>query len=92
MSKMSKGQIFIGALVVIIYGAVMGLYILKPGVLPTTNTEWSMLVGALISSFTIVLSWFFGSSKGSADKTELLKPMGPVIENTLPQKEFRPKS
>ena len=73
MSKMSNGQIIVGALVVIIYGVVMGLYILKPGTLPEDNTEWAMLVGALISSFTIVLSWFFGSSKGSSDKTELLR-------------------
>lgn len=74
MFKMSYGQILIGALVVLIYGAVMALYILKPGMVPEDNTEWAMLVGALISSFTIVLGWFFGSSKGSADKTELMKP------------------
>ena len=74
MSKMSNGQIIVGALVVIIYGVVMALYILKPLALPENNTEWAMLVGALISSFTIVLGWFFGSSKSSSDKTELLKP------------------
>jgi len=74
MSKMSKGQILIGALVVIIYGTVMALYILMPDSLPANNTEWSTLVGALITAFTIVLTWFFGSSKGSADKNELLKP------------------
>jgi membrane protein implicated in regulation of membrane protease activity len=73
MAKMSIGQIIVGGLVVIIYGAVMALYLLKPGLAPEGNTEWSMLIGALISSFTIVLGWFFGSSKSSADKTALLK-------------------
>lgn len=31
-----------------------------------------MLIGALVSSYTIIISYFFGSSKGSADKTDAL--------------------
>ena len=69
---MSKGQIIIGGLVVIIYGVVMALYILAPDAVPKDSPSWSMLLGALISSFTMVLGWFFGSSKGSADKTAFL--------------------
>ena len=72
MNQISKGQIIIGGLVVFIYGTVMALYLLNPGLIPEDNQEWSMLIGALISSFTIVLSWFFGSSKGSSDKNDLL--------------------
>lgn len=35
-----------------------------------------MIVGALISGFTQVLSYFFGSSRGSAEKTSLLTAKG----------------
>ena len=70
---MSRGQIIVGSLVVSIFGLVMALYLIKPEAIPSENREWSMLIGALISQFTIVLGWVFGSSKGSADKTALLK-------------------
>ena len=41
--------------------------------LPTANKDMLyMVIGALISAFTTVISFFFGSSKGSADKTELM--------------------
>ena len=30
-------------------------------------------IGALIGSFASVVSYFYGSSKGSADKTDMLK-------------------
>ena len=40
---------------------------------PETNKEiFYMVAGALIGSFTAVVSYFFGSSKGSSDKNELL--------------------
>lgn len=35
-----------------------------------------MIVGALISGFTQVLSYFFGSSKGSSEKNKMLSPKG----------------
>jgi hypothetical protein len=31
-----------------------------------------LIIGALISAFSTVIGYFFGSSKGSADKTELM--------------------
>jgi len=31
-----------------------------------------LVLGALLGSFTMVVSYFFGSSKGSAEKTQLL--------------------
>ena len=69
---MSKGQISLGIIVVSIFGAVMALYLIKPDFIPSENREWSMLIGALISQFTTVLNYFFGSSKGSSDKNVLL--------------------
>jgi len=41
--------------------------------IPNLNKDMLyMVIGALISAFTAVVSYFFGSSKGSADKTELM--------------------
>lgn len=74
---MSKGQIIIASLVVAIFGSIMVLYIVAPDQVPSDNREWNMLVGALISQFTIVLSYLFGSSKGSADKNDLLAEKKP---------------
>ncbi len=36
------------------------------------ESEVNMIVGALIGSFITVVGFFYGSSKGSADKTDLL--------------------
>lgn len=36
-------------------------------------SEVNMIVGALIGAFITVVSYFYGSSKGSADKTEIMK-------------------
>lgn len=33
----------------------------------------SMSVGGFIAAFSMVVSYFYGSSKGSADKNEMLK-------------------
>ena len=37
---------------------------------PTLN----LIIGALLTAFGAVVNYFFGSSKGSADKNQLLKP------------------
>jgi len=39
----------------------------------STNGAINQLFGALVAGFTMVLSYFFGSSKGSADKTNLME-------------------
>lgn len=36
------------------------------------ESEVNMIVGALIGSFITVVGFFYGSSKGSADKTEIM--------------------
>jgi len=42
--------------------------------LPDNNKDMAYLVvGGLMGSFTTVIAFWFGSSKGSADKTEMLK-------------------
>ena len=70
--QVSKGQVILGSLVTIIFGTVMALYLVNPDAIPANNQGWSMLVGALISQFTVVISWYFGSSKGSSDKTAMM--------------------
>ena len=37
------------------------------------KTEVNMIVGALIATFTMVVSYFYGSSKGSADKDAIIQ-------------------
>ena len=42
--------------------------------LPDNNKDMAYLVvGGLMGSFTTVIAFWFGSSKGSTDKTEILK-------------------
>jgi len=50
---------------------ILGLLIAKG--IPTENAELlNMSIGALLVSFSVVVSYFFGSSAGSKAKTELL--------------------
>jgi hypothetical protein len=61
----------LGALVAIGFFVVLGLFIFKE--IPDKNsTAMNILLGVLASGLTTVLSYFFGSSKGSADKTEIM--------------------
>jgi uncharacterized membrane protein len=66
-------QYVLGALISI--GFFTLLYLLVKAEVPTNNKDLlNLVVGALIGSFATVVGYFFGSSKGSADKNELLKP------------------
>lgn len=61
----------LGALVVA--GFFFILFIIFRAALPEGNKEIAYLViGALVAKFGDVVNYFFGSSKGSADKTEML--------------------
>lgn len=61
----------LGAIVVIGFFAVIVFKLLK-------NQDVQLEVGALIGSFATIVGYFFGSSKGSSDKTELLANSTPV--------------
>ena len=56
------GMITIGFFSTLIY------LIAKGGNENTVN----LLVGSLIGSFGMVVAWFYGSSKGSADKNDII--------------------
>jgi hypothetical protein len=58
----------LGAIVVIGFIA-LAVFLVVSGKYPDAV---NLMVGAVISSFTLVLGYFYGSSKGSADKTEAI--------------------
>ena len=68
-------QIFQYALAAVIAGALVTVIVLLiKNTIPTDNKDVLLVViGVLASAFTAVVSYFFGSSKGSAEKNELLK-------------------
>ena len=59
----------LGGLVVICFFIVVAILIYKGD----DNNTLSLVIGALIGAFTMVVSYFYGSSKGSADKNEILE-------------------
>jgi len=64
-------QYILGGLIVI--GFFILLYLLVNAEVPEKNQGLlNLVVGALIGSFATVVSYFYGSSKGSAEKTDLL--------------------
>lgn len=58
----------LGALVVIGFFSTLIVLIIKGADKDTQN----LLIGALIAAFSTVVGYFYGSSKGSQDKDELL--------------------
>ncbi len=71
-SIMKTKEIFMysfAALVVVGFFAVL-FYMIQIG---TYETSINLIVGALIGAFTIIVGYFFGSSKGSSDKNEMIK-------------------
>jgi heme O synthase-like polyprenyltransferase len=64
-------QYILGALIVI--GFFVLLYVLVKAEIPKENKDLlNLVVGSLIGSFATVVGYFYGSSKGSADKNEML--------------------
>jgi hypothetical protein len=61
----------IGAIFVIGFFVCLALVIIKP--LPQENsTVTNIMLGSLVAGVTTVLGYFYGSSKGSADKTDIM--------------------
>lgn len=58
---------------VIVAGFFALLYLLIIKEVPEQNSEvLNLIIGALIGSFTTIVGYFYGSSKGSSEKTDLL--------------------
>lgn len=64
----------LGALVAIGFFATLIFMILKGSYESSVN----LIVGALVGSFTTIVAYFFGSSKSSADKTEMIHNSTPI--------------
>ena len=63
---MKTEQIVMLAIGILILVAFIGIYVLQGiGIMQEVAAEFK---GALISAFTLVLGYYFGSSKGSRDK------------------------
>jgi len=59
--------------VIITVGFFLLLYFLIFQAMPAENQRLlDVTIGALIGSFTTVVGYFYGSSKGSADKTDII--------------------
>jgi len=72
-------QYILGGLISI--GFFVLLYFLIFKSVPDQNKDLlNLVVGALIGSFSTIVGYFYGSSKGSAEKNELLKNMVPPAE------------
>ena len=64
-------QYVLGSLIVT--GFFVLLIVLVYSSVPTENKEiLNLVIGALIGNFGAVVSYYYGSSKGSADKTGML--------------------
>lgn len=62
----------LAAIITIGYFVLIGFILTK--IIPPENKDMAlMLFGTLTSGVGLVWGYFFGSSKGSADKTEILK-------------------
>lgn len=65
-------QYILGALIVMGFFTLLILLVLSA--VPSENKDLlNLVVGALIGSFSGIVSYFFGSSLGSSKKDELLK-------------------
>ena len=63
-------QYAFGAVIVALFAVVLILVLIKGA---EDNAVLNTLVGAFASCVIMVVTYFFGSSKGSAEKNELLK-------------------
>jgi hypothetical protein len=72
-------QYALGALIALGFFAI--LYVVFIKAMPEANKDLGLLViGALVAKFGDIVSYFFGSSKGSSDKNDIIanqnKPVG----------------
>jgi hypothetical protein len=62
----------LGALISICFFVVLALLIFKP--IPSENRDvFYLILGSLIGLESTIVNYFYGSSRGSAEKSELLK-------------------
>jgi hypothetical protein len=71
-----RSHVFLGALICLMFiGAVAALFMLEPP--PGAREPLLILIGALSAAFGSVVAFWFGSSSGSAHKSDLLAASSP---------------
>jgi drug/metabolite transporter (DMT)-like permease len=73
MTKETKDKFMftLGGIIMIAFFIILGLLIFHS--MPTDNKDvLYLIIGALIGFASNVVNYFYGSSKGSADKTDIL--------------------
>jgi uncharacterized BrkB/YihY/UPF0761 family membrane protein len=71
----------LAGLIVITILTLVAFLIFKP--MPEPNRSIiEIIIGALVAAFTTVISFFFGSSKGSEDKTKMIYNSTPTANDT----------
>jgi drug/metabolite transporter (DMT)-like permease len=87
MNAKNSFQYVLGGLIVI--GFFVLLYLLIRNEVPTQNKDLlNLVVGALIGSFATVVGYFYGSSKGSAEKTEIMQQQTNTLLNQKKQENL----
>lgn len=67
------GAILVSAMVVVTFGAVLMIWLLRPMVLQGSTSEViNILLGTLAANFTTVCNYWIGSSSGSKGKDETI--------------------
>ena len=64
-------QYILGAVIVVGFFVLLSVLVQKE-IPPENKATTNLVVGALIGSFTTVVGYFYGSSKGSQSKDEML--------------------
>ena len=79
----SISQVVIGVLVVLGFFGSFVMLLTKPDTISEINREpVMMMIGALIAAFSGLMGFFFGSSAGSARKTDIIANMEKPVDLT----------
>jgi hypothetical protein len=77
-------QVILAGLVIIGFFGCLLVLLINPSTLTDLNREPVMLmIGALIAAFSGLMGYFFGSSAGSARKTNLLAKANPIPDDVI---------
>lgn len=83
--KIATAQVILSILIIVGFFGSLCMLLLKPDTLNDINKEPIMLmVGALIAAFSLLVGFYFGSSAGSARKTDMLAKADKIIDLTEP--------
>ena len=65
-------QYVLGGVISIGFFVLLGLLIYKE--IPVANNDTlNLVIGGLLGAFSTIVGYFYGSSKGSAEKTDIMK-------------------